>query len=115
MYEVRRGITISGGQKQRISIARTLIKDPKIYIFDDSLSAVDAKTEEKIMANLKSILKNKTTIIITHRVSSAKNADKIIVLKQGKILQMGTHSSLVGKDGYYKEIYEKQYLEKTTT
>ena len=116
-YETKlgeRGVTISGGQKQRLSIARALIKDPKIYVFDDSLSAVDTKTEEKIMANLKRISKNKTTIIVTHRVSSAKKADKILVLKEGKVLQTGTHSSLIRESGYYRDIYEKQLLEVTT-
>ena len=82
-----RGITLSGGQKQRVSIARALLKDPKIYLFDDCLSAVDTETEEKILNNLKSASKNRTTLIVSHRVSSAKNADKIIILKEGKILQ----------------------------
>jgi ATP-binding cassette subfamily B protein len=107
-----RGITLSGGQKQRVSIARALIKDPKIYLFDDCLSAVDTETEEKILNNLKSASANKTTLIVSHRVSSAKNADKIIVLKDGNILQEGIHNSLINTDGYYKELYNSQLIDK---
>ena len=107
-----RGVTLSGGQKQRVSIARAIIKDPKILIFDDCLSAVDTETEEKILSNLEKVSKNKTTFIISHRVSSAKNADKIIVLDQGKITQQGTHNQLITEKGYYKELYEQQLLEK---
>lgn len=107
-----RGVTLSGGQKQRISIARAIIKDPKILIFDDCLSAVDTETEEKILSNLKKISANKTAFIISHRVSSAKNADKIIVLDNGKITQQGTHNQLIKTEGYYKELYEQQLLEK---
>ena len=103
-----RGITLSGGQKQRVSIARAIIKSPKILLFDDCLSAVDTETEEKILNNLKKILIGKTAIIVSHRVSSAKNADKIIVLEDGKILQEGTHESLVNAEGHYKELYLKQ-------
>lgn len=107
-----RGVTLSGGQKQRVSIARAIIKNPKILIFDDCLSAVDTETEEKILSNLTQISKNITTFIISHRVSSAKNADKIIVLEQGEIIQQGTHNQLITKEGYYKYLYEKQLLEK---
>ena len=107
-----RGVTLSGGQKQRVSIARAIIKNPKILIFDDCLSAVDTETEEKILSNLAQISKNITTFIISHRVSSAKNADKIIVLEQGKIIQQGTHNQLIAKEGDYKDLYEKQLLEK---
>ena len=107
-----RGVTLSGGQKQRVSIARAIIKDPRILIFDDCLSAVDTETEEEILSNLKKISKNKTTFIISHRVSSAKNADKIIVLDSGEITQQGTHNQLIKTDGYYKELYEQQLLEK---
>ncbi len=107
-----RGVTLSGGQKQRVSIARAIIKNPKILIFDDCLSAVDTETEEKILTNLKRVSKNKTTFIISHRVSSAKNADKIIVLDKGKISQKGTHNQLITLNGYYKELYEQQLLEK---
>ncbi|MBU3013001.1 ABC transporter ATP-binding protein/permease [Polaribacter vadi] len=107
-----RGVTLSGGQKQRVSIARAIIKNPKILIFDDCLSAVDTETEEKILSNLEKVSKNKTTFIISHRVSSAKNADKIIVLDDGKIIQQGTHNQLITQEGYYKHLYEQQLLEK---
>ncbi|MBT0609037.1 ABC transporter ATP-binding protein [Aequorivita echinoideorum] len=107
-----RGITLSGGQKQRVSIARAIIKNPQILLFDDCLSAVDTETEEEILQNLQKISANKTTIIVSHRISSAKNADKIIVLEDGKIIQQGTHAALVAKEGYYKELYAKQLLEK---
>ena len=107
-----RGVTLSGGQKQRVSIARAIIKNPKILIFDDCLSAVDTETEEKILSNLEKVSKNKTTFIISHRVSSAKNADKIIILDDGKITQEGTHNQLITQEGYYKELYEQQLLEK---
>jgi len=107
-----RGVTLSGGQKQRVSIARAIIKDPKILIFDDCLSAVDTETEEKILTNLKQVSEDKTTFIISHRVSSAKNADKIIVLDNGEIVQEGTHNQLINENGYYKELYEQQLLEK---
>ncbi|QTD39261.1 ABC transporter ATP-binding protein [Polaribacter batillariae] len=107
-----RGVTLSGGQKQRVSIARAIIKNPKILIFDDCLSAVDTETEERILESLKKVSKNKTTFIISHRVSSAKNADKILVLDNGKITQQGTHNQLITQEGYYKELYEQQLLEK---
>ncbi|TXE16918.1 ABC transporter ATP-binding protein [Psychroserpens burtonensis] len=103
-----RGVTLSGGQKQRVSIARALIKAPEIMLFDDCLSAVDTETEEKILKNLRKISEGKTTIIVSHRVSSAKDADTIIVLEDGKIIQKGTHESLVNTDGYYKALYLKQ-------
>lgn len=107
-----RGITLSGGQKQRVSIARAIIKNPEILLFDDCLSAVDTETEEAILNNLFDICKNKTTIIVSHRVSSAKNADKIIILEDGKIIQQGSHTQLVNQEGYYKELYLKQLTEK---
>lgn len=107
-----RGITLSGGQKQRVSIARALIKDPKIYLFDDCLSAVDTETEETIINNLQKLSKNKTAIIVSHRISSAKNADTVLILKDGEIIQKGTHGQLIDIDGYYKELYAKQLLEK---
>ena len=103
-----RGVTLSGGQKQRTSIARALIKSPKILIFDDCLSAVDTETEEEILSNLERISNDKTTIIISHRVSSAKNADKIIIMDEGKIIQQGVHNQLIVEEGYYKELYEQQ-------
>ncbi len=107
-----RGITLSGGQKQRVSIARALLKDPKIYLFDDCLSAVDTETEEEILNNLKQASKDRTTLIVSHRVSSAKNADHIIILDEGKIIQEGTHEELNAKEGYYKELYQTQLTEK---
>ena len=107
-----RGITLSGGQKQRVSIARAIIKNPEILLFDDCLSAVDTETEEQILNNLLQISKNKTTIIVSHRVSSAKNADKIIILDEGKIIQEGSHNQLINEEGYYAELYLKQLSEK---
>ena len=106
-----RGITLSGGQKQRVSIARALIKNPKILLLDDCLSAVDTETEEAILNELKDNNKNTSTIIVCHRVSSAKNADYIMILKDGEIAQYGTHKELVKKAGYYKELYEEQRIE----
>jgi ATP-binding cassette subfamily B multidrug efflux pump len=103
-----RGVTLSGGQKQRVSIARAIIKAPEIMLFDDCLSAVDTETEEKILKNLRKISQGKTTIIVSHRVSSAKDADTIIVLEDGKIIQKGAHETLVNIDGYYKALYIKQ-------
>ena len=107
-----RGITLSGGQKQRVSIARAIIKDPQILLLDDCLSAVDTETEEAILNNLLEFCKNKTTIIVTHRVSSARNADRIIILDDGSIIQQGTHNQLINSEGYYKELYLKQLSEK---
>jgi ATP-binding cassette subfamily B protein len=107
-----RGITLSGGQKQRVSIARAIIKDPAILLFDDCLSAVDTETEEEILSNLHRISENKTTVIVSHRVSSAKNADKIIILEEGEIIQQGAHNELINTQGYYKELYLKQCTEK---
>ena len=106
-----RGITLSGGQKQRISIARALIKKPSLLIFDDCLSAVDTNTEAKILANLNVIMQTATTVIISHRVSSVKNADRIIVLENGAIAESGTHISLLEQKGLYAELFEKQMLE----
>lgn len=107
-----RGITLSGGQKQRVSIARALIKDAPVLLLDDCLSAVDTETEEQILNNLKDIADKKTTIIVTHRVSSAKNADKIIILNEGTILEQGTHNQLINQNGYYANLYKKQLSEK---
>ena len=107
-----RGITLSGGQKQRVSIARAIIKNPDLLLLDDCLSAVDTETEEQILNNLLDISKNKTTIIVSHRVSSAKNADQIIILEEGGIIQQGSHNQLINVDGYYKELYYKQLSEK---
>ena len=107
-----RGVTLSGGQIQRISIARALIKDPKILLFDDCLSAVDADTEEEILKNLNVSSKEKTTLIVSHRISSVKEADCIIVIEQGEIIEQGTHSDLMNKDGFYNRLYLKQNTEK---
>jgi ATP-binding cassette subfamily B multidrug efflux pump len=107
-----RGITLSGGQKQRVSIARAIIKNPAILLFDDCLSAVDTETEETILNNLFEICKDKTTIIVSHRVSSAKNADKIIILEDGRIIQQGSHNQLINQEGYYASLYLKQLSEK---
>ncbi|WP_293741487.1 ABC transporter ATP-binding protein [uncultured Pedobacter sp.] len=109
-----RGITLSGGQKQRVSIARALIKSPKILIFDDCLSAVDTKTEEEILQNLGKIMAGKTSILIAHRISTIKNADKILVLDNGKIIEQGTHNELLSLNGSYKELYNNQLLEEET-
>lgn len=107
-----RGITLSGGQKQRVSIARAIIKNPPILLFDDCLSAVDTETEETILNNLFEICKDKTTIIVSHRVSSAKNASRIIIIEDGRIIQQGTHNQLVNQEGYYASLYLKQLSEK---
>lgn len=103
-----RGITLSGGQKQRASIARAIVRNPKVLILDDALSAVDTNTENTILNSLSRIMKGRTTVIISHRVSSAKLADKIIVLDDGKIIEHGTNESLLAQGGVYKELYEKQ-------
>ncbi|KAB1155578.1 ABC transporter ATP-binding protein [Flavobacterium luteum] len=110
-----RGITLSGGQKQRVSIARAIIKDAPILLLDDCLSAVDTETEEIILNNLLEFCKNKTTIIVSHRVSSAKNADKIIILDEGTIIEQGTHNQLINQEGYYAALYLKQLSEKELT
>jgi ATP-binding cassette subfamily B multidrug efflux pump len=106
-----RGVTLSGGQKQRISIARALIKDPEIIVFDDCLSAVDAKTEYRILSNLYTYLKEKTAIIITHRIFSTFRFDKILVLENGSIIEMGNHEALMNQNGYYAELYRLQLTE----
>lgn len=106
-----RGITLSGGQKQRVSIARAIFKQPQILIFDDCLSAVDTKTEEEILNNMGNIMNGKTSIIIAHRISTIKNADQILVLDQGEIIEQGTHDSLMEQKGTYFDLYEKQLLE----
>lgn len=106
-----RGITLSGGQKQRTAIARAIIKDPNIVIFDDSLSAVDTKTEDAILRHLQIKLSNVTTIMISHRISSVKNAHKIIYIEDGKVLEFGTHTELIDKKGRYHSMYQKQLIE----
>ncbi|MDA8658420.1 ABC transporter ATP-binding protein/permease [Flavobacteriaceae bacterium] len=107
-----RGVTLSGGQIQRVSIARAFIKDPKILLLDDCLSAVDTDTEEEILKHLKKIAQNKTTLIVSHRISSLKHADQIIVFENGKIVQQGKHLELTGVSGYYKELFEKQQADR---
>jgi ATP-binding cassette subfamily B multidrug efflux pump len=106
-----RGVTLSGGQKQRVSIARAIVKQPQIMVFDDCLSAVDTRTEEEILNNLGNIMQGKTSIIIAHRISTIKNADKILVMDAGEIIEQGTHEYLMQKKGVYFELYEKQLLE----
>jgi ATP-binding cassette subfamily B multidrug efflux pump len=106
-----RGITLSGGQKQRTAIARALIRDPLILILDDSLSAVDTATEERILRALREIRKGRTVLIVSHRVSSVKDADQIVVLESGRIVERGTHDSLLVHDGYYADLYRRQTIE----
>lgn len=105
-----KGVALSGGQKQRISIARALMKNPELLILDDSLSAVDGKTEAKIIENLKSERKNKTTIITTHRLSAVENAHWILVLNNGRVIEEGTHEQLLQVNGWYKEQYDRQQI-----
>jgi len=106
-----RGITLSGGQKQRVSIARALVKHPQVLIFDDCLSAVDTRTEEEILNNLGRNMQGKTSLIIAHRISTIKNADKILVIDNGEIVEQGHHDDLMLQKGIYFELYEKQLLE----
>ncbi|HVM75866.1 MAG TPA: ABC transporter ATP-binding protein [Candidatus Saccharimonadales bacterium] len=106
-----RGITLSGGQKQRSAIARAVIRDPRILILDDSLSAVDTHTEEKILSRLRGVMRGRTTILIAHRTSTVREADKIVVLKDGSIIESGTHDELLARGGYYADLYQKQLLE----
>jgi ATP-binding cassette subfamily B protein len=106
-----RGITLSGGQKQRTAIARAIIRDPRILILDDALSSVDTYTEEKILNHLREVMQGRTTIFISHRVSTVRNADRIAVLHEGRIVESGTHDELLERNGYYTELYNKQLLE----
>jgi ATP-binding cassette subfamily B protein len=106
-----RGINLSGGQKQRVSIARTLLANPKILILDDAFSALDTHTEESILKNLKTIFPDKTVILISHRISTLQNADKIVVMEDGEIVETGMHHQLLKKDGLYFQIHQKQLLE----
>ncbi len=106
-----RGITLSGGQKQRTALARAVIRDPRILILDDALSSVDTETEEKILHRLTDVMRGRTTILISHRCSTVREADQIVVLKEGRIVERGTHSELLGLGGYYAELYQRQLLE----
>jgi ATP-binding cassette subfamily B multidrug efflux pump len=106
-----RGITLSGGQKQRTAIARALIRNPRILILDDALSSVDTHTEDKILNHLREVMRGRTTIFISHRVSTVRNADRIAVLHGGKIVELGTHDELLALNGYYCDLYNKQLLE----
>lgn len=106
-----RGITLSGGQKQRTSLARTLARNPKILILDDAMSAIDTHTEERILTNLRDVMKGRTSIIISHRISTVKDADEIIVIDEGKIMERGTHETLLSLGGWYYDLYSKQLLE----
>ncbi len=106
-----RGITLSGGQKQRTAIARALVRDPRILILDDSLSAVDTQTEERILSRLRGIMAGRTTILISHRTSTVRDADQIVVLREGQIIERGTHEELIERSGYYNDLYNKQLLE----
>lgn len=106
-----RGITLSGGQKQRTAIARAIIRDPRILILDDALASVDTYTEEKILNHLREVMQDRTTIFISHRVSTVRNADRIAVLHDGRIVEYGTHDELLALNGYYTDLYNKQLLE----
>ena len=106
-----RGITLSGGQKQRTAIARAIVRDPRILILDDALSSVDTQTEEKILSGLRGVMRGRTTILISHRTSTVQNADQIVVLREGRIIERGTHDELLERGGYYADLYQKQLLE----
>jgi ATP-binding cassette subfamily B multidrug efflux pump len=106
-----RGLTLSGGQKQRTAIARAILRDPRILILDDALSSVDTVTEERILNGLAAIMRGRTTILISHRVSTVKNADRIFVLERGVVAEEGSHAELLARGGYYADLYQKQLLE----
>ena len=106
-----RGITLSGGQKQRTAIARALIRNPKILVLDDALASVDTQTEDRILHHLRRLMEGRTTIFISHRVSTVRDADQIAVLANGEIVELGSHDELIAKNGYYTELYNKQLLE----
>jgi ATP-binding cassette subfamily B protein len=106
-----RGITLSGGQKQRTAIARAVFADPRLLVLDDALSAVDTYTEDEILLRLRGVMRQRTSIIVAHRVSTVRHADQIFVLDQGRIVERGTHDTLVARDGLYAALYRKQLLE----
>jgi ATP-binding cassette subfamily B protein len=106
-----RGLTLSGGQKQRTAIARAILRDPRILILDDALSSVDTLTEERILTRLAEIMRGRTTILISHRVSTVRQADRIVVIENGRIAEQGSHGELIGLGGYYADLYQKQLLE----
>ena len=106
-----RGITLSGGQKQRTAIARAILRSPRILVLDDALSSVDTHTEDKILNHLRNVLRGRTTLFISHRVSTVRNADRIAVLHGGRIVELGTHDELLALNGYYTDLYNKQLLE----
>jgi ATP-binding cassette subfamily B protein len=106
-----RGVTLSGGQRQRTAIARAVVRDPRILILDDSLSSVDTQTEEKILGGLRNAMRGRTTVLISHRTSTVKDADQIVVLRDGRIIECGRHDELLDRDGYYADLYRKQLLE----
>ena len=106
-----RGLTLSGGQKQRTAIARAVIRNPRILVLDDALASVDTQTEDRILNHLREIMEGRTTVFISHRVSTVRNADRIAVLHEGRIVEYGTHDELIERNGYYTELYSKQLLE----
>jgi ATP-binding cassette subfamily B protein len=106
-----RGITLSGGQKQRTALARALSTDPRILVLDDALSAVDTYTEEEILRGLRAVMKSRTTFLVSHRVSTVKDADLIVMLREGRVVEQGTHAELLARGGFYADLHRRQLLE----